>query len=180
MRAGTDPGVIQMAAFVRIEELIGTGWKLVDLPGGGVDIEFPDDTAIDLSAEPADLRQLWGLVLLYAVRDRAASVHYHPWRADDALAIVVDNVRYVMVPPPAHLVEHVVATARALLAPRRGWLGRLTGHRQPSMAGSLTLDVWGNRFEWEVVCWSSRGRSDVEFFRINPPPEEKATAGEGM
>lgn len=159
-----------MAAFVRVEDLIGCAPQFVGLPDGGQEVRVPDDS-IELSAEPAPLRKLWGLVLLLAVRDRASSVHYHPWRIDGELAYVVGNVRYVMVPPPPSLAGPILDTARSLIVPRRGFLGRLVRRDRGPVCGSLALDVWGNHYGWEVVIWSSGGRSGAEFFRVSPPVE---------
>jgi hypothetical protein len=137
-----------------------------------------DELLIPLSDDPAVLGKLWGMVLLLAVRDHAASVHYHPWRADDGLAYVVQGVRYALVPPPAELAGPVVAVARSLFT-RRGrgrWLGR--GSSGPA-CGPVELDVWGHVFVWDAVVWSSGGREGVELFRIAPAAAEQRHAEPG-
>jgi hypothetical protein len=149
-------------------------WRAEDLIGlGGSPVDSLDADAwgvVELSDDPAVLRKLWGLVLLLAVRDRAASVHYHPWRPDGGLAYIVANVRYVMVPPPAGLAGPIVAAARSFIA-SPGPVGRWVAGRRGAVSGSFTLDVYGQQFEWDLVGWAAGPRCGADFFRVAPPAE---------
>jgi hypothetical protein len=146
-----------------------------------------------LVADSDPMRKFWGYVLLFAVRDNASSVHYHPWRGDGALAYIVANTRIELHPPHPDWARHCVAAARSLLA-HRSLLGRiavatrsflsdcsllgliLVGRSARRTCGSLVLGVAEHRIEWQVVCWSSGGRCGVEFFRITPIESETAGA----
>ena len=130
--------------------------------------------AEDLGSDADPARKLWGLALLMAVRDRASSVHYHPWRGDGALAYVVANTRVEMSPPEPGWAERCVAAARSLLIQRRSLLGRILVGQPYPKCGSLVFGVAERRIEWEVVCWSSGKRFGVEFFRITPIEDETA------
>ncbi len=133
---------------------------------------FVQGEGLATDADPA--RKLWGYVLLMAVRDKASSVHYHPWRGDGALAYVVANTRVEMRPPHPSAAERCVAAARSLLGHRCGLLGRILVGQLNLACGSLILGVAEHRIEWEVVCWWSGGRFGVEFFRITPIEDETA------
>jgi hypothetical protein len=150
-----------MPIVIRLGELAG----IPDGPPPGDDL---DGIEMLPSDDPAALSRLWSVVLLFAVRDNAASVHYHPWRADGGLSSVVANVRYVMVPLPPELAGPFVAAARSLFTrpARGGWLG--LGAGGGPACGTVELDVWGNPFVWDAVVWSSGERSGVDLFRIAP------------
>lgn len=144
-----------------------------------------EDMLVEFSENPspteitAGFRKLWGMVLLMSVRDRATSVHYHPWRADGALCYIVDNVRYEMVPPPESWAHWCVETARTTFTEPAGFFARLFGRGRVS-CGTLRLEIATNPILWEVVVWSSGGRSGVEMYRVTPvePPKAK-TDGRG-
>lgn len=146
---------------VDLAELSGFSDPAAAERGHTDDIEFDD---------PRAFPRTWGMLLLLAVRDRAASVHYHPWREYGSLAYIVDNVRYEMVPPPFELAGRMIDTARAIFipaAPGGGWFRR-SGPPGPACA-AVELDLWGNRYLWDAVIWSSGPRAGVELFRIAPP-----------
>ncbi len=126
-----------------------------------------DDTPTDVRSV---MGKFWGIVLLLAVRDRATSVQYHPWRGEGALSYVVDDIRYELVPPASEDTAEIVAAARALFTTPPGFLARLFGCGRVS-CGTVTLDANGPTV-WDVVCWSSGERSGVEFFRVSPEPTE--------
>lgn len=122
--------------------------------GQVVVVEFEDVTAV---------RKLWGMVLLMAVRDRATSVHYHPWREYGALSYVVDYVWYRLVPPACEFAGRIIEVARELFTPAGGWF-----RRSGPACAAVELDVWGNRYVWDAVVWSSGPRAGVELFRVTP------------
>lgn len=127
-------------------------------------IVFTDESPEELRAA---FRKLWGVLLLMSVRDRATSVHYHPWRGDGALFYIVDDARYEMVPPPAEHADVCVNTARdAFIAPA-GFFARLFGCERVA-CGTLSLDVGGLPVVWDVVVWTSGPRRGVDLHRITP------------
>lgn len=156
-----------MSLVIRVEDL--TGYPV------GVEDEI-DDIGEDSWAIPPDdfqsIRKNWGQAFLVAIRDRASSLHYHPWRTDGGLAYVVRNVRYPLVPPPAELAAPLLQVAQSFLAPSS------TAKPPPPLAPaspptavceSVTLEIWEKQFVWDAVFWSTRERSGVEFYRIAPP-----------
>ena len=161
---------------VNVEDLIGplrpTGTSADD---DMLVVFSPDDGPAELAAA---FRKLWGMVLLMSVRDRATSVHYHPWRGEGALFYVVDNTRYEMVPPPAEYAGACADTARTSFITPAGFFARLFG-RERAACGTLTLTVGGNLIVWDVVCWSSGARRGVDLFRVTPlePREERTNPG---
>ena len=153
-----------MAAVVSLEDLIAR-----PLPAAVLAAEPPDgdSTLVPLTDHPAVLAKFWGCLMAMAVRDHAASVHYHPWRADGGLAYVVHTVWYAMASPPPELAGPMIAAARDLFVHpgRRGWL-RWRGKVD---CGSVELDVAGRRIVWDAVVWSAGGRTGLELYRISPP-----------
>ncbi|MBX9584647.1 MAG: hypothetical protein K2X87_30460 [Gemmataceae bacterium] len=127
-----------------------------------------------VSRNTTPYRKLWGMLLLMAIRDRAASVHYHPWRADGPLAYIVDNVRHVLKPPIGEAAGPVISAARSLLAPRRGLLNRLLGRRPAMVSGSFLLRLETEEgvsdVEWTGACWEAGRRAGVEFYQVAPIP----------
>ena len=164
---------------VNVEDLIGPhGPPKPPSADGNGDPAGDDDMLVEFTdGSPAELRagyrKLWGMVLLMAVRDRAASVHYHPWRGAGALSYVVDNTRYEMVPPPAEFADACVDVAREAFTVPAGLLARLAGGR--TACGTVSLLVGGNPILWDAVVWSNGDRSGVELFRITPLEEPHAT-----
>jgi hypothetical protein len=149
---------------------------LIGRPLAGDADEILNAVLADNPDPPADVRtvmgKFWGIVLLLAVRDRAASVQYHPWRGPGALSYVVDDIRYEMVPPEPEDTAEIVAAARALFTRRPGPLARLFGRGRVA-CGTVTLTA-GSPTVWDVVCWSSGARAGVEFFRVTPLEEPPA------
>jgi hypothetical protein len=135
----------------------------------------------DLVAEDQDPTiKLWGMLLLMAVRDNATSLHYHPWRGEGALAYVVRNVRHEMRPPQPDAAERCIAAARSLMFRGRNRIRRILSGRSSPLCESLTIGIEEHRIEWEVVCWFSRKRSGVDFFRVTPVEQEPAAPSDQL
>jgi|GEM_PF-3705878 len=149
---------------VRIEDLIGDIALMEHDDDGGLLVTFCDDS----KELPFAARKLWGLILLMSVRDRATSIHYHPWRSEGTLTYIVDGTRYELVPPLTEYADTIVDTARSMfIAP--GFLSWLPGRALKRTAcRTLSLDVGGCAIVWDVVCWSSGERRGIEFFRVTP------------
>ncbi|MBX9580824.1 MAG: hypothetical protein K2X87_11000 [Gemmataceae bacterium] len=116
----------------------------------------------------------WPEVLAMAVRDGAASVHFHPWRTngvqDNVLSYQVGGVVYGLIRPAEAEDERLLAHARELLAPgrRARWWGRLT---RAATVGHLRLvAASGDETDWCGVVWSAGGVSGVDFHRLDPAP----------
>ena len=148
---------------VRAEELVrGVASLRTDADGTEV-IDLIKPRAV--SSAPGET--FWGLILLIAFRDRATSVHYHPWRGESALAEIVDDVRVEMVAPEAEGTATILETARSLFLAPRGLLSRLVG-RPSTACGSFSLDVAGRSLVWDAIIWSNGERSGVELNRVTP------------
>jgi len=124
---------------------------------------------------PSEIRKLWGMVLTMALRDRATSVHYHPWRTDGRLTYVIEGrQRYEFIPPPEAHAAAIIEIARSLFTapPARGLLSRFVGRtRDRAVCSSFTFEVGCWSVLWDVVCWSNGERAGVELFRVTPLEE---------
>jgi hypothetical protein len=117
---------------------------------------------VEFGLDQAEVARMLRLVLAMAVRDGAVSVHWHPWRAADALAYVVGGVRYSMVRPPPELDGVVSAAARALAG---GWVvGRWLGL---SAAGRFRCVGAVGPSEWCGAWWRAGGVCGAEFHRMD-------------
>ncbi len=159
---------------VRLNEITGI---LAERPISGSNDAPDDDDAMlvtfdgDRAHQRYAYRKLWGMVVLLALRDKASSVHYHPWRGGGALAMIVENVRYEMVPPPHEYADVCMEVARTLFTqPRRsGLFSRLWQHRLENTVSSTVRIEWdGWTSFWDAVCWSSGERAGVELYLITP------------
>jgi hypothetical protein len=113
-------------------------------------------------------RLIWRQVLEIAVRDRASSVHYHPWCNGSPLTYIVAGTRYEIVPPLDYLSRTLVLAAGAMLARTRAgvWSRRFLGW--PIRAsGLLRLSDNGRVTEWAGIVWAIRGLSGVEWNRVD-------------
>ncbi len=159
--------------IVRIEDLVGDVVSIETAADGSWQITFPDD-AIQL---PVEIRKLWGFVLLMAQRDRATSVHYHPWRSDDRLTYIIEGVqRYELSPPPDEHAPAIIEAARSVFTapPAKGRLSRLVGLApERAVCSTFSFEVHDWAVLWDVVCWSNRERSGVELIRVTPLEEQR-------
>jgi len=159
---------------VRLDEI----WPpKVEIPASSSKDDAPDDDEmlVTFTGDRSNLREayrkLWAAVLMMALRDKAASVHYHPWRDGGALAYICENVRYEMVPPPAEYAGVCIDVARTLFTqPRRsGFLSRLRQQRsENTVCSAMRVEFAGWASLWDAVCWSSGERAGVDLFLIRP------------
>lgn len=66
------------------------------------------DASIDLDelkdlAESSPVKKLLNLVLLQAINDKAADIHFEPFESEFKMRYRIDGVLYEMVPPPRHV-----------------------------------------------------------------------------
>jgi hypothetical protein len=142
------------------------------LPPGPVEPPDPADVAAlqaALQAGRVTYDWTWGPVLAMAVKDRASSVHYHPWRtdrmADFVLSYVILGTRYGLLRPPPEAAGRLLAEARGLICPGR--LRRLAAGR--TVVGRVRLVGAGGTWEdWCGVCWSGGGLAGVEWNWVGP------------
>jgi hypothetical protein len=142
---------------------------------------LPADGHMEFGEDPDGFDRFWGLILSMAVRDRAISVHWHPWRAEDALGYIVDGTRYsLLMRPSAEFDCCISAAARDLVAPRElhsfarrsrylgphirvlfGWWLRR------SVAGRFRCISEYGPTEWAGVWWHVDGQAGAEFHRLD-------------
>jgi len=137
------------------------------------DPRFDDPAFVsDLYADRLRFTVTWPEVLAMAVRDGAASVHYHPWRTnatcDDVLSYVVGGTRYGLLAPDAESGGRLLADARRLAAP--GPLARLRAWAVRGAVGRVRLVAASGESEWCVVHWGRGPLAGVEFLRLSPVP----------
>jgi hypothetical protein len=126
--------------------------------------------------------QFWRLVLAYAVREGATSVHYHPWRSglggEDTLSCIIGETRFAMVPPDPdpEFTNQLLAAARRLAT--TGPVGRLRAWAAGGGVGRLRLVAAGEESEWCVVSWGSGEVAGVEFLRLSPLPALASSNGQ--
>jgi hypothetical protein len=120
----------------------------------------------EFGLDRAEVARMWRMLLAMAVRDSAASVHWHPWRAGNALAYVVAGVRYSLVRPPPALDPLVAAAGRELVAPSwvRSAVGRWLGW---PVAGRFRCEGEYGVSEWCGVWWRAGGVCGVELHRLD-------------
>jgi hypothetical protein len=148
--------------------------QLPTLPPGQLDPAMAADSTADL---------FWRLVLAYAVRDEAVSVHYHPWRArpdgEGTLYCVIWDTRVDMAPPEvdAWWIDRLLAGARRLAV--TGPLGRLRAWATGGAVGCIRVIAESAASDWCVVVWGRGPLAGVEFFRLSPQPIDAVEGNSG-
>ena len=161
---------------VRATDLIGDVAS-IQAADGSWQITFSND-GIQL---PAEIRKFWGFMLLMAERDRATSVHYHPWRSGANLSYIVEGFhRYELSPLPDEHAEAIIETARSLFTapPTESLISRLIGQvPERAMCSTFSFEVCGWAVLWDAVCWSNGERAGVELYRVTPLEEVPPAGG---
>jgi hypothetical protein len=138
--------------------------RTIDLPELPPDPGPDDPWLMEFTIDRAGAERMWKAVLAMAVRDRASSVHFHPWRPD-ALAYVVGDARHALGQPPSELDGELLAVARELIAPGPD--------ASPADAvGRVLLRTQQGGAEWVGVCWAAGGTEGADFFRLGPGPAD--------
>jgi hypothetical protein len=143
---------------------------------------------VEFGLDRGEVARMWRLIVAMAVRDGAVSVHWHPWRAADALAYVVGGVRHSLGRPPVVLDPVVSAATRELITGGGMWsaLGRRLGW---PAAGRFGCTGAGGPSEWCGVLWSAGGVCGADLHRLdvavapvvevglpNPTPQQTAAS----
>jgi len=79
--------------------------------GGAVDL-----TSVEALADSAPVRKLLNMVLLMAIKDHAADIHFEPFEDEFRIRICADGVLYEMVPPPRHLAFAITTRIKVMSA----------------------------------------------------------------
>jgi hypothetical protein len=115
-----------------------------------------------------DFVRMWQMILFMAVRDKAESIHYHPWRTDGRLSYIIKQSRHALHPPPESMCWRVAAAAGAMLcgnrlsAATRRWLGWPVG-----TSGRIRCTCSHGPSIWAGAVWSSGLFLGVEWYRID-------------
>ncbi|MFO0822236.1 MAG: hypothetical protein U0792_03820 [Gemmataceae bacterium] len=146
---------------VDVEELLGPMLAKNGSDDDDMLVTFNEDGCNSVEC----FKKLWAMLILMAIRDKASSLHYHPWRKDGVLAYVVENTRYEMVPPPAKLAQACFEVARLMFMPpdQQQFWERSAEHAACS-AVRMEFEGWASL--WDAVCWSSGERVGVDLFLV--------------
>ncbi len=92
---------------------------MLDQFGGDGDSGGGDGKAVDLAKLEADANagpvvKLLNMILLQAIRDRAADIHLEPFAHEFKVRYRVDGVLYEMMPPPIHLARAVISRVKVM------------------------------------------------------------------
>jgi len=75
-----------------------------------------DLTSVEVLADSAPVRKLLNMVLLMAIKDHAADIHFEPFEDEFRIRINADGVLYEMVPPPRHLAFAITTRIKVMSA----------------------------------------------------------------
>ena len=106
------------------------------------------DQSIDLDeikelAESNPVKKLLNLVLLQAIRDKAADIHFEPFESEYRMRYRIDGILYEMVPPPKHI-------AVALSSRIKVMANLDISERRLPQDGRIPLVVGGNTVDLRV------------------------------
>jgi type IV pilus assembly protein PilB len=76
--------------------------------------QIPDLERLEKDAHSKPVVKLLNLILLQAIKDRAADIHLEPFENDFKVRYRVDGVLYEMVPPPAHLALAITSRVKVM------------------------------------------------------------------
>ncbi|PKL46076.1 MAG: pilus assembly protein PilB [Planctomycetes bacterium HGW-Planctomycetes-1] len=106
------------------------------------------DQSIDLSelkelAESNPVKKLLNLVLLQAIKDKAADVHFEPFEDEYKMRYRIDGVLYEMVPPPKHIAVAISSRIKVMA-------NLDIAERRLPQDGRIPLTVQGNQVDLRV------------------------------
>ena len=90
------------------ELLAGVGTATME---GG---ESNDLAQLEADANAGPVVKLLNMILLQAIRDRAADIHLEPFEHEFKVRYRVDGVLYEMMPPPIHLARSVISRVKVM------------------------------------------------------------------
>ena len=121
-----------------MDELLGTVGEGGDEAGGSNDI-----AQMEADANAGPVVKLLNMILLQAIRDRAADVHLEPFEHEFKVRYRVDGVLYEMIPPPIHLARAVISRVKVMASLD------IAETRLPQ-DGRIELNVGGNPIDLRV------------------------------
>ncbi len=90
------------------ELLAGIGTATME-PGEATDL-----AKLEADANAGPVVKLLNMILLQAIRDRAADIHLEPFEHEFKVRYRVDGVLYEMMPPPLHLAHSVISRVKVM------------------------------------------------------------------
>ena len=120
------------------ELLAGVGTAALE-SGGATD----DLAQLEADANAGPVVKLLNMVLLQAIRDRAADIHLEPFEHEFKVRYRVDGVLYEMMPPPIHLARAVISRVKVMASLD------IAETRLPQ-DGRIELNVGGNPIDLRV------------------------------
>ena len=119
------------------ELLAGVGTAALE-SGGATDL-----AQLEADANAGPVVKLLNMVLLQAIRDRAADIHLEPFEHEFKVRYRVDGVLYEMMPPPIHLARAVISRVKVMASLD------IAETRLPQ-DGRIELNVGGNPIDLRV------------------------------
>ncbi len=106
------------------------------------------ETSIDLQdldeiANAAPVRKLINMILLMAIRDRAADIHFEPFEEEYKIRMRCDGVLLEMVPPPRHLAMAISSRIKVMA-------NLDIAERRLPQDGRIELNIGGNAVDMRV------------------------------
>jgi len=121
----------ELAADTKLEELKNNE-KSIDLA-----------TLVE-AAEDNKVKKLLNLVLMQAIKDKAADIHFEPFEDEFKMRYRIDGVLYEMVPPPKHLAAPIVSRVKVMA-------NLDIAERRLPQDGRIELTVGGNPVDLRVA-----------------------------
>lgn len=108
-------------------------------------------TDAEALADSAPVRKLLNMVLLLAIKDHAADIHFEPFEDEFRIRIKAEGVLYEMVPPPRHLAFAITTRIKVManldIAERRmpqdGRIELMVGGHQVDLRVSVLPTMFG-------------------------------------
>jgi type IV pilus assembly protein PilB len=141
------------------------------------------DQSIDLDeirelAESNPVKKLLNLVLLQAIRDKAADIHFEPFEESYQLRYRIDGVLYNMVPPPKHIAvalsSRIKVMAELNIAERRlpqdGRIPLVVNGNQVDLRVSILPTMFGESVVLRIL---DRSQVDLNLDQLGLSPENR-------
>ncbi|MGL6075279.1 MAG: hypothetical protein ACRC8S_14065 [Fimbriiglobus sp.] len=116
---------------------------------------------------------LWCYYIEWCVYAQASSLHYHPWRTNGKLCLVINERRLLLSPPPDDLAYRLALSAGEMMSNRlSGFLRRRIGWPFQACSHVLFHPPVGPA-QFLGVVWKRDRYFGVDWYRTdhpNPPP----------
>ena len=120
---------------------IGHDEELAKFEGRGESIDLED---LKQLVESNPVKQLVGLVLHKAIRDRSSDIHFEPFEEQYKLRYRIDGVLYEMIPPPRYLAMAIASRIKVMA-------GLDIAERRLPQDGRISLTTGGNPVDLRVA-----------------------------